>query len=252
MPWLRPLVALLALLLAFQAGAEPSRTVVAKTAIDGDTLALADGATLRLVGITAPKAASSGAPGLRALARAAREALDALAAGRPLELVYAGNPRDRHGRLLAHARDRQGRWLQGELLAGGHARVMTTSDNSAHAGDMLHLEREARVRGLGLWADPRFRVLTTDETPRHLDSFQLVEGTVVSVADLRGRAYINFGPDWRSDFTIALDRRTLRTLARDRPDALTGRRVRVRGWLKSFNGPMIEATHSEQIELLEP
>jgi len=27
--------------------------------------------------------------------------------------------------------------------------------------------------------------------------------------------------------------------------------VRVRGWLKPRNGPMIEASHPEQIELLE-
>jgi hypothetical protein len=32
--------------------------------------------------------------------------------------------------------------------------------------------------------------------------------------------------------------------------AYEGKRVRVRGWLKSFNGPMIEATHPEQIGLL--
>ena len=33
--------------------------------------------------------------------------------------------------------------------------------------------------------------------------------------------------------------------------AYDGRRVRVRGWLKSLNGPMIEVTHPEQIEVLE-
>lgn len=247
-----PLVAVFALVLATQAVAEPPRAVVAKAAIDGDTLALADGMTLRLVGIAAPKAAPSGGPGLRALAGAARAALDALAAGQTLELAYADSPRDRHGRLLAHARDRQGRWLQGELLSAGHARVMTTAESRAFAGDMLRLENEARARGLGLWADRRFRVLTTDQASRYIESFQIVEGVVVSAADLRGRIYINFGPDWRSDFTIALDRRTLRALAQGGADSLSGRRLRVRGWLKSFNGPMIEATHPEQIELLEP
>jgi hypothetical protein len=29
-----------------------------------------------------------------------------------------------------------------------------------------------------------------------------------------------------------------------------GREIRVRGWLEFYNGPMIEATHPEQIELL--
>jgi hypothetical protein len=32
---------------------------------------------------------------------------------------------------------------------------------------------------------------------------------------------------------------------------LKGRIVRVRGWIKSYNGAMIEATHPEQIEVFE-
>ena len=35
------------------------------------------------------------------------------------------------------------------------------------------------------------------------------------------------------------------------PATLQGIRVRARGWLRSFNGPLIEITHPEQIEVLE-
>jgi hypothetical protein len=71
---------------------------------------------------------------------------------------------------------------------------------------------------------------------------------------VRGRAYLNFGADWKQDFTVTLApavRRLFEAEGHD-PRAYEGRRIRVRGWLKSFNGPMIEATHPEQIELLEP
>ena len=44
--------------------------------------------------------------------------------------------------------------------------------------------------------------------------------------------------------------RTFRRAGVD-PTSLEGRRVRVRGWLQSLNGPMIEVTHPEQIEVLE-
>ena len=36
------------------------------------------------------------------------------------------------------------------------------------------------------------------------------------------------------------------------PEEYEGRTVRTRGWVKSYNGPMIEATHPEQIEVLAP
>jgi endonuclease YncB( thermonuclease family) len=245
-------VALLSIFLATDTAAEPPRTVVAKSAIDGDTLALTDGVALRLVGMMAPKTVPPGASGLRALADAARAALDELAAGQTLALTYTGSSQDRHGRLLAHAHDRQGRWIQGELLAAGFARVITAPDNRAFSADMLRLEGEARARGLGLWANPQFRVLTADEAIGYVDSFQIVEGAVLSVASVRDRVYINFGPDWRTDFTIALGRRTFRAIASGDTDSLIGRRLRVRGWLKLLNGPLIEVSHSEQVELTEP
>ena len=34
------------------------------------------------------------------------------------------------------------------------------------------------------------------------------------------------------------------------PKALAGKKLRVRGWVEWRNGPMIHATHAEQIELL--
>ena len=32
---------------------------------------------------------------------------------------------------------------------------------------------------------------------------------------------------------------------------MEGKRIRVRGWLRSYNGPVIDVTHPEQIELLD-
>jgi micrococcal nuclease len=83
-------------------------------------------------------------------------------------------------------------------------------------------------------------------------SYQLVEGTVASVGQGGGRIYLNFAKDWRSDFTISVERKdaaVFTTAAIDLKD-LTGKRVRVRGWVEWRNGPMIEATHPEQIEIL--
>ncbi|MEQ9608241.1 MAG: thermonuclease family protein, partial [Kiloniellaceae bacterium] len=68
-----------------------------------------------------------------------------------------------------------------------------------------------------------------------------------------GKTYLNFAEDWREDFTISLDRRAERLFTEQGLDLgdYAGKRVRVRGWLKVRNGPMIEVTHPEQIEELE-
>ena len=74
------------------------------------------------------------------------------------------------------------------------------------------------------------------------------------VTERRGRFYLDFGADWRRDFTVAIalgDRARFRAAGLD-PAGLEGATLRVRGWMRRLNGPMIEATHPEQIERLAP
>lgn len=249
---------LLALFVLFLA-ALPARALeeggraVAVQVVDGDTLVLDSGEKVRLVGIQAPKL-PLGRPDFEPwpLGEEAKEALERLALGKPLRLVYGGRKVDRHGRLLAQLYTEDGVWVQGALLEAGMARVYTFADNRALAAEMLERERRARAAGLGLWADPFYRILSPAEAGAHVGRFELVEGTVVSASVVKGRGYLNFGADWRTDFTVAIPKADLERFdeAGIEIAAYAGHTVRVRGWIKSFNGPMIEATHPEQIELV--
>ena len=80
----------------------------------------------------------------------------------------------------------------------------------------------------------------------------MVAGRVVDAVRIKSRIYLNFGDDWRDDFTVTLDARARSLFEQSGRDPLTlkGRTVRVRGWLRQRNGPMIEATHPEQIEVV--
>ena len=237
-------------------GAELTRggAGVAVEIVDGDTLVLDDGTRVRLVGIMAPKL-PLGRAGFRTepLAEQAKAALAELTLGRRLTLSYGGRRVDRYGRALAHLHDESGAWIQGELLRRGLARVYTFADNRAVIGEMLAFEAEARLDRRGVWARDDFRIIEVAETPDRLGSYQVVEGRVVDAAIVGRRAYLNFGADYRDDFTISIAPRDVTTFRRAGVDPLSfgGRRVRVRGWLKSFNGPMIDVTHPEQIEVLD-
>ena len=86
-----------------------------------------------------------------------------------------------------------------------------------------------------------------------IGGFELVEGRVLKTARVKGRIYLNFGDDWQDDFTIMFEPAALRRFRAAGIDPLDyqGRRLRVRGWVKSWNGPLILATHPEQIEVLD-
>jgi endonuclease YncB( thermonuclease family) len=220
--------------------------------IDGDTLVLDTGQEVRLVGLQAPKL-PLGRRGFKAwpLANEAKAALERLALGRRLTLHHGGRETDRHRRLLAHLADAEtGLWIQGALLAEGMARVYTFKDNRSAIPEMLALERAARTAQRGIWSYPYYAVRKSDTAGRDVDSFQLVEGTVHAVAERKGKTFLNFGADWRSDFTVLVesaDAKAFRAAGMTLTD-LAGKRIRVRGWVKSWNGPLIEATHPEQIE----
>lgn len=222
--------------------------------IDAASLRLADGRKIRLAGLE---------PALRPLdlpsgdlwpfADEAERTLATLVHGQDVSLRLTGEQADRHGHVLAHVeRAADGLWLQGELLSLGLARVGTLPDTREQAPAMLAYERTARDARVGLWAHPAMAVRSPTNIRSYVDSFQIVEGLVLDVANVRGRTFLNFGPDWREDFTVTIaagDRDSFTAAGVD-PDILVGRSIRVRGWVGVRNGPVIEATHPEQIELL--
>ena len=244
---------LIALVLA-PAGVRAAEAVaLVASVVDGDTVVLegAGGDEVRLVGIQAPKLAL-GRAGFRAwpLAEVAKKALQDLVLGKRVTLTFGGRRRDRHGRLLAHLKREDGTWIQGAMLKRGMARVYSFPDNRARVADMLELEARARAQGRGIWGLDLYAVMAPSDTARAIGTFQVVEGRVVDAAKVKGRTYLNFGPDWRTDFTVTIPPGTAKMFRILDPLALEGRRIRVRGWLKSYNGPSIEATHPEQIEVL--
>ncbi len=252
------LVLLLALLTPAAPSAaplEPGPEAAVVAVVDGDTVRLDDGTEVRLVGMQAPKL-PLGRADFRPwpLAGEAKAALEGLVLDQRVRLMFGGARWDRHGRRLAHLyRHRDGLWIQGAMLERGLARVYTFADNRAMIAEMLAREGAARAAGAGMWGLDAYRPLDTAAAAERVGRFELVEGRVREVAEVRGRTYLNYGRDWRTDFTVVLDRDARRRFeaAGLAPEDLAGRRIRVRGWLRSYNGPMIEATHPEQIEVLE-
>ena len=237
----------------------PVAWVTAAAAVDGDTFTLdqpVDGATaVNLVGIQAPQI-SGGPGGIKAwpLAERSRDSLSDLVQGREVALRFTGPRADRHGRLLAHVYLDDGTWIQGEMLKHGLARVFSFSDNRALSAEMLSLEDAARNQKRGIWSDPFYAIRTPEDVERHIGSFQIVEGRVVNAVRVKRYVYLNFGEDWRTDFTVSVPVKNLRRFDDAGLDllSLTGRDIRVRGWLKEYSGAMIDATHPEQIEVLGP
>jgi micrococcal nuclease len=239
-----------------QSAAPADATAVVEEVINGSTMVLdrhiMGSRVLRLAGVEAPRTAQHSADKNWPLAEDARQTLGTLSVGHQIRLSFEGQALDRYRRLIAQVHDENGRWLQGEMVARGMARVHSLPDNRSRLTELLLAEAAARAGARGIWVDPFYRVRSPNEAEGDIDSFQIVEGVVIDLARVRDRIYLNFGPDWRTDFTVSIETRLLDAFeeAELDPMDLQGRTIRVRGWIESRNGPFIEATHPEQIEVL--
>lgn len=227
--------------------------VIVQKVIDGTSFLGRDNQIYRLASLDIPD--PNGELGARAI-----DALRSLIEGKELRGFISKKDTkgrtNRLGQIIIHAVTKDNIWVQGYMLENGLARVATTISNAEQANDMLKLETLARNAQKNIWANDASRLITSDEAVNRLNSFQIVEGKITSVATIRNQMYLNFGlrgqNDWRKDFTIGLSPNLRKSLARRNINSmeLQNARVRVRGWVQNYNGPYIELTHPEQLELL--
>ena len=237
---------------------QTARAVVA--VLDGETLKLDDGREVKLLGVLAP----SPPPGLAAdtvwePAEASRKALADLLTGKSVRVAAAGRQKDRYGRQLAHVFLPSGKtdlWIGEWLVEHGHARVASSPDSRSCIADLIAAEAGARRAKRGLWAHAAYQIREADKAHELADfvqSYQIVEGRVRETQERKRRVYLDFGDDWSKDLTAIVsgrDRKRFETAGVDLL-GLKGRKVRLRGWVERWNGPLIRLTHPEQIEILD-
>jgi endonuclease YncB( thermonuclease family) len=238
-------------------GPEIARGTVSRV-VDGRDVVLDDGREVRLAAVEIPPRDAPAAPG----GSDARATLDALIGGDTVILRKAELATDRYGRVVAYAyalRDGEEIFAQGELIAAGFARVGDQVGNRACLAELLAQEKSARLGHLGLWANSYYQVLDA-QTPADVlaqrGRFALIEGRVASVRESGATIYLNFGQRWSEGFAVTILKRNERNFASSGLDlkGLTGRRVRVRGWVEArgaAGSPAIAVDHPEQIETAE-
>jgi endonuclease YncB( thermonuclease family) len=223
----------------------PAELATVAAQYDGDTVRLADGRHVRLLGIDTPEMNyHHGAPqpfAERALARTR----SLLPQGSSVRLTRDREPRDRYGRELAHAFRPDGTSVEETLLREGLAVSFILPPNVGLADCLLAAERDARSARRGLWALPTYSPQSAVSVVAD-GNYHLVRGEVTS-AQRRG--------DW---VLLKLDQRVQLRVSRadwgrfEPADHLAwrGRTVVARGKLRDHDGrPQLRVWHPSQLVL---
>lgn len=220
---------------------------------DGDTIVLANGTRIRLLDINTPEISHDGAPaepGGDAAAVRMRQLVD----GKDVRVSVVGKGFDKYGRTLGHVYVGNV-WVNGVMVREGFAHVYTFADNDRFGVTLLKLEAAARAEKRGIWALPQWQVFAaaTCCDPEMMEHFGLVQGRVLDVAHAGKGTYVNFGPDYRTDFSVWVKDKDMKAFYRRgwaNLDCLKGSTVRVHGRMDPVNGVLVHATHPTQIEVL--
>lgn len=217
---------LVLLFIALPAAAEPLRLEKA----EGLVISTDTGRTLTLPGLLAPD------PALAA------QLIMRLGGNSTVEAIITGH--DRWGRELARITTADGRDLALELLSKGAAQLAPELATPGSA--QRRAEDEARRPPRGLWQMDCCKLLPVAQAEGAIGSWRVISGRVVSVTPRRDLVFINFGSDWKTDFTLLLPARLAKSL---QAETWTGKNIEARGMVERYYGPAIKITTAAQIRL---
>lgn len=192
---------------------------------DGDTVKLADGRRIRLIGINAPETAKGDHPA-ETFANESTRFLQQLLQGTGISLQQGVVAQDRYKRTLGHLYA-NGQHVGRALLNAGLAYHIAIPPNLTHIDCLQAAEANAVTAKRGLWHTSPVRAVASLKGREA--GFRLLTGKVAAVKKIRSGWIIEIGDQLAVKFAkdVAQDLGGKAKLV-----ALKGKTIQVRGWIK--------------------
>ncbi|KPX00079.1 MULTISPECIES: thermonuclease family protein [Pseudomonas syringae group] len=192
--------------------------------VDGHTLRLSDGRSVRMIGLNTPETGKKG-QSAEPFAEAAKRRLQALVdeSGGQVGLRVGQQGKDHYGRTLANVYDRKGANLEAQLLSEGLGYLGAVAPNVALVDCQQVAERAARQAQLGVWRDSPVQ----PSTRLSKSGFAIVSGQVKSVQRNRGGIWIEL----QGSLVLRVAPANVNSFDTAMLERLKGRQVEARGWV---------------------
>jgi len=199
-------------------------SVSVQRVVDGDTLRLSDGRSVRMIGLNTPELGKQGRSD-EPFAVAARKRLEALVAdsGGRVGLQPGQQAKDHYGRILAHVYSTNGTNLEAQMLADGLGFQVAVAPNVDLVACQQAAERSARQAGRGLWRQSP--VLKAEQI--RTSGFAVVSGRVSKVQRNRGGIWIEL----QDSVVLRVAPNLVGQFDSTRLQTLKGRQIEARGWV---------------------
>ena len=206
--------------------------------VDGDTLRLKDGRSVRLIGINTTEIRRDGKPS-EPLAEQARAIVQSmLGQEAKVGLQFGAERHDQYGRLLAHVYLVNGQSLEEHLLKAGLAAQIVVPPNSGNVACYHAAEQVARATQKGVWHE-YYRPLPVAEVTAEARGFRVISGKVLRVGQSKKSWWINFMPrpkkgEQGKGVAVRISREDLKRFDVKQLRELPGKTIIVRGWMYPY------------------
>jgi len=199
-------------------------SVTVQRVVDGDTLRLSDGRSVRMIGLNTPELAKQGRSD-EPFAVVARQRLEALVAASDghVGLLPGKEGKDRYGRTLAHVYGTDGANLEAQMLAEGLGFQVAVAPNVDLVSCQQAAERSAREAGLGVWRQSP--VLKAEQI--NASGFAVLSGRVSNVQRNRGGLWIEL----QDSVVLRVAPNVLGQFDASALEKLKGKQIEARGWV---------------------
>lgn len=225
-----------------------------KSIIDGDTIVLSNNQYVRYIGIDTPelrrRIGETWIYEPMPFAEESKEFNRDLVEGKAVRLEFDVEKKDKYNRLLAYCFVGE-TFVNAKLLEEGLALLYTRVPNVKYADLFVRLQKAARENKKGIWQG--ILVIPPEKAENYLGRIETVEGRVTDVSVTESAIYLNFGKNHKQDFTAVIFKDDLDMFDKDMllsHNFYKGRKLRITGLIKEYNGPEIIVGNPSQIEFL--
>ncbi len=221
--------------------------VAVQRVVDGDTLRLSDGRSVRMIGLNTPELGKNGRSD-EPFAVVARKRLEALVAASDgqVGLLPGKESKDHYGRTLAHVYGADGTNLEAQMLAEGLGFQVAVAPNVDLVACQQAAENSARQAGLGVWRQSP--VLKAEQIST--SGFAVLSGRVSKVQRNRGGVWIEL----QDSVVLKVAPNLLGRFDAASLERLEGKQIEARGWVldRSRRGGLKEGQARWMLPLTDP
>jgi micrococcal nuclease len=223
--------------------------------IDGDTIELSNGETLRYIGVDTPEVMERDGVNWvynpMPYAEPARDFNRELTEGKSIRLEFDVQKRDRYNRLLAYVYIGD-KMVNLELVRQGYSMIYTYPPNVKHIEEFLKAQAHARKNKKGLWSDLGKEIIPSSNAGENIGLVKIVQTDVLSTFLSERLLILNC----RDNFKVAIFKNNLvffpKELLRSPDSYLRYKTIRVYGVIKDYKGSSeIIVYHPSQLEILK-